>query len=141
MRSAAFWDDVCILNLSLHGLGIQTATPPARGTYVEIRRGSNVVVARVAWAKGHRAGLRSQDPIFIDALLSDQPGSEMQTGTVERRKAPRSPERRHEDSRFAARAMEFACFAIIACALAMGAFGAVDGALARPLSLISEALG
>ena len=67
MRSGVSWRDVCILNLSVHGVGIQAAEPPARGTYVEIRRGSQVIVARVAWAKGHRAGLRSQDAIFIQS--------------------------------------------------------------------------
>ena len=42
------------------------------------RRGCNtpwtadLVIARVAWAKGHRAGLRSQDPIFIRALISNE---------------------------------------------------------------------
>ena len=141
MRSGASWDDVCIVNLSLHGVGIQAAKPPARGTYVEIRRGSNVIVARVAWTKGHRAGLRSQDAIFIHAVLREQPANPPTVEKVERRKMPRAPVLRHEDSRLAARAMEFACLTIVACALAVGAFGAVEGALARPLSQISDALG
>ena len=71
MRSGVSWHDVCVLNVSVHGVGIQAAEPPARGTYVEIRRGPHVIVARVAWAKGHRAGLRSQDPISIRAIVND----------------------------------------------------------------------
>ena len=39
------------------------------------------------------------------------------------------------------RAMEFACFAIAAGAVAMTAFGTVEEALARPLSQIGAALG
>ena len=142
MRSCSSWSDVCILNVSMHGMGIQTAGPPVRGTYVEIRRGTNVIVARVAWTKGHRAGLRSQDPIFIGSLLSDQPqASAGPAGPIDRRHVPRMPERDHEASRLWGRAAEFACFAIIAGGLALGAFGAVEEALARPLSQINAALG
>jgi hypothetical protein len=41
----------------------------------------------------------------------------------------------------AGRAMEFACLALIAGALAMTAFGAVEQALAAPMLQISSALG
>jgi hypothetical protein len=37
--------------------------------------------------------------------------------------------------------MEFVCFALVAGAVALTAFGSVEQALARPLSQISEALG
>ncbi|QNP42404.1 hypothetical protein H9L15_08755 [Sphingomonas daechungensis] len=83
MRSSSAWHDVCILNVSLHGLGVQSAEPPARGTYVEIRRGRQTIVARVAWNKGHRAGLRSQDPIFLTALLNDTSGEAPAAGKVQ----------------------------------------------------------
>jgi len=36
--------------------------------------------------------------------------------------------------------MEFACFALIACALGLSAFGTVEAALAKPLEQISLAL-
>ena len=145
MRSGVSWHDVCILNLSVHGVGIQAAEPPARGTYVEIRRGSQMIVARVAWAKGHRAGLRSQDAIFIQAIVNDI-GSAASAprvigGTpIERRSAPRTALQGYERSRVAGRAMEFACFGLVAAALALTAVGSVEQALARPLSEISAAL-
>lgn len=142
MRSGASWHDVCILNLSVHGLGIQSAEPPDRGTYVEICRGTHSIVARVAWSKGHRAGLRAQDAIFIKSLLNDNaaPGPRVARGiAVERRGAPR--QHKHDHSRLAGRAMEFACLVLFAGALAMTAFGAVEQALAAPLSKISSALG
>lgn len=146
MRSGVAWHDVCILNLSVHGVGIQSAEPPQRGTYVEIRRGSQMIVARVAWSKGHRAGLRSQDPIFIGAIVNDiaatSAAPRMMGGqTVERRAQPRGAQQRHDHSRLMGRAMEFACFAIAAAAVAMAAFGTVGKALANPLSQISSALG
>lgn len=141
MRSGASWHDVCILNLSVHGLGIQSAEPPGRGTYVEICRGTHSIIARVAWSKGHRAGLRAQDAIFIKALVNDNaaPGPRVARGIkVERRRAPRAQQ---NHSRLAGRAMEFACLVLFAGALAITAFGAVEQALAAPLSKISSALG
>ena len=146
MRSGASWHDVCILNLSIHGLGIQSAEPPERGTYVEICRGTQTVVARVAWTRGHRAGLRSQDPIFIRALINDHAGSAARRvppggGSVERRRAPRNVQRAHDRSRVASRAMEFACLVLFVGVMAITAFGAVEQALAAPLSQISSALG
>jgi hypothetical protein len=145
MHSGVSWHGVCILNLSVHGVGIQAAEPPARGTYVEIRRGSQVIVARVAWAKGHRAGLRSQDAIFINAIVNDIGSAASTPGviggtSIERRSAPRTVLPRHEGSRLVARAMEFACFGLVAAALALTAFGSVEHALAQPLSRISSAL-
>jgi hypothetical protein len=144
MRVDASWHDVCILNVSLHGLGIQTAQPPKRGSYVEIRRGSHLIVARTAWSKGHRAGLRSQDAIFIQPLLREQAAPSPSTAclqpTVERRRSPRCPAQAHESSRQLGRATEFACFGLIACAVGFSAFGTVEAALAKPLEQISLAL-
>jgi len=145
MRSSAAWHDVCILNLSAHGLGIQSAFPPTRGAYVEIRRGMQVVIARVAWAKGHRAGLRSQDPIFIRGLLSetgDAGPSPAQSPDkfVERRRAPRPAVKAHEFSRLKGRAIEFASFGAIAVALAFAAVSTLSEALSQPMAAVRQAL-
>lgn len=144
MRADACWHDVCILNLSRHGLGIQTSNPPDRGSYVEIRRGPLVIIARIAWTKGHRAGLRSQDPIVIQAVLREDgisvQAQPQRNGTVDRRRAPRSTVQAHEGSRQLGRAMEFACFGLMACALALSFFGVVEAALARPLEQVRMAL-
>ena len=146
MRSGVSWHDVCVLNLSPHGVGIQAAEPPERGSYVEIRRGKQTIVARVVWAKGHRAGLRSQDVIFIPAFIADLGRPEAQvsaiasSGFVERRQSPRSARRRFENSRLLARAAQFACLVLFGGAAAYTAFGAVEQALAQPLSQIGDAL-
>jgi hypothetical protein len=144
MRSGVAWHDVAILNLSKGGLGIQAADPPLRGAYVEICRGRHVIVARVMWTRGHRAGLKSQDPIFTESVLAEPsndhaPASRGQQ-PVERRVKPRNIERRHDQSRLAARAIEFACLGLGGIAMAMLAFGMVEEALAQPLSKIETAL-
>lgn len=142
MLSGASWHDVCILNCSLHGLGIQTANAPQRGTYVEIRRGRQTIIARVAWSKGHRAGLRSQDPIFIAALVAGNDAAPAASGGafVERRIEPRPPAGPLSASRLTGRAMEFACFAVIAAAVGLAGLSAVSQALARPMEEVHAAL-
>lgn len=142
MLNGVSWQDICILNCSPHGLGIQSATPPQRGSYVEIRKGRQTIVARVAWSKGHRAGLRSQDPIFIAALVSGNDAASAMSNAdfTERRRHPRAPLPSHSDSRLAGRAMEFACFAIIAAAVGLAGLSAVSQALARPMEEVQAAL-
>ena len=143
MRSGVAWHDVAILNLSKGGLGIQAADPPLRGAYVEICRGRHVIIARVVWTKGHRAGLKSQDPIWTESLLAepsnDRAPPRGQPPPVERRQKPRVVERRHDHSRLAARALEFACLGLTGAAMALLAFGMVEQALAKPLSKIETA--
>ena len=142
MLNGTAWQDICILNCSLHGLGIQSPTAPQRGSYVEIRRGRQTIVARVAWSKGHRAGLRSQDPIFVGALVSgnDSAPAPSNAAFTERRRQPRAPAPSHADSRLAGRAMEFACFAVIATAVGLAGLSAVSQALARPMQEVNAAL-
>jgi hypothetical protein len=142
MLSGTSWQDICILNCSAHGLGIQSATPPNRGTYVEIRRGRQTIVARVAWSKGHRAGLRSQDTIFVTALLNDQAPPSRGNGEAlrERRYQPRPTAVAHAENRFLGRTMEFACVAIMGGAIALAGASAVSQALARPMSSVQAAL-
>lgn len=145
MRTGVTWHDVCILNLSAHGAGIQAADPPSRGTYVEICRGSHVIIARVVWTKGHRAGLRLQDAIFIQALINDNaastpPAHGAAERPFERRRVPRPPQQQHDRSRFAGRAIEFACLSLFAGALALAGSAAVEEALAQPFFQISAAL-
>jgi len=145
MRSGVAWHDVAILNLSKGGLGIQAADPPLRGAYVEICRGRHVIIARVMWTRGHRAGLKSQDPIWTESLLAEPsndrsaPPAEV-AAPVERRRKPRATEQDHNRSRLAGRAMEFACLGLGGVAMALLAFGMVEEALARPLSKIETAL-
>ena len=144
MRVGATWHDVCVLNLSRRGLGIQAADPPARGTYVEICRGKIVMVARITWVKGHRAGLQSQDPIWAQGLINEALAATVQSpasAPVERRRAPRNVQYPHDQSRVAARSMEFACVALFVAAFVITAFGAVGQALAAPFSQIRAALG
>ena len=144
MRSCATWGDVCILNISSRGLQLQSARPPERGADVEVRRGPPVIVGRVAWSKQHRFGIRSQDALFIDAIIAEPDSAEAMRGPVayvpaERRSAPRRAASA-DNSRLVGRAMEFACLGLVVLAGATILYGAAESALAAPLAKVSGAL-
>ena len=141
LRAASGWHDACILDVSSRGMMLQTPAVAARGAYVEIRRGQQVIVARVAWAQQQRFGVQSQDPVPIEALLG-QPEREgpAASSTMERRAVPRPIERRHEESRERGKRVEFAGLVLAGTCAAMVAFGADGEALARPVAAISAVM-
>jgi hypothetical protein len=93
MHTGADWVGVTILNMSSRGLMIQTDGQLTRGSYVEVRRGTQMIIGRVVWARDGRLGLRSQDQIDVAAIvneprLSSRPGA-LPGKSAERRHAPR----------------------------------------------------
>lgn len=70
LNSDAGWTDVVIRNMSAYGAMLQLPMPPRRGTYVELRRGTSVIVGRTIWSEGHRCGIQAQDRIALDGWLS-----------------------------------------------------------------------
>lgn len=139
LRHGSSWSDACILNVSSRGLMIHTGRPIPRGAEVEVRRGDHVIVARVVWRDGGRAGLRAEDRVPVEEIitLGQSPALQLTASTGERRKRPR-PE---ENSRLRGRAIEFAGVIAIAACLAAGGLTMIEAAFARPLQLVSAALG
>jgi hypothetical protein len=145
MRVGASWSDACILNLSSRGMMVGAPTAPSRGSYLEIRRGSHVIVACVVWSNSNRFGVRTQDVIPADELINQPdraiPAKRGNEGLVDRRAAPRSAGQRHEASRWRARGLEFGVFALMGAVAATVALGAVGELLQRPLAAIETAFG
>ena len=148
MRAGSAWGEVCLLNISSRGALAQAAVPPPKGTYVEVRRGSHVLTARVVWTEKHRFGVFTQDPIRIDEFISEPDNSNNRDGQsaetqhqADRRAFTRNPASDgHERSRFMARSMEF-CFFVGSVAICSGiAFTAVRAALAEPMAQVSAIL-
>lgn len=71
MRLDASWHDIVIHNVSSRGLMAGCDQPPTIGSYVEIRRGTLVIVGRVQWSKGRFFGMRSQDRLSVKALIDE----------------------------------------------------------------------
>lgn len=142
MRAGASWSDACILNMSSRGMLVHAPTTPSRGSYLEIRRGGYVIVARVVWANDNRFGVQTQDIVPADDLIRNPDGAGQSvnpepTGFVERRASPRQS---HEASRWQARAVEFGTFALLGGIAAVLMLGAMGELLARPLALVETAL-
>jgi hypothetical protein len=142
LRSTAGWTDACILNVSSRGLMIHSARAGPRGTIVELWRGDLVIVARVMWQDGARAGLKSDEPISVGDVLSLSSSSAMTLTATRRVSGDRRARSRAEpDRRKQGRTIEFTGVVVIGCALAVTAYGMVEQTLARPMALIRNALG
>ena len=145
MRVGSAWHDTCILDLSSRGLMIQSSDPPPGGSYLELRRGRHVIIARVMWSHGRRSGLRAQDVLSTQAIIAepDQSAGPLIVCGEERRDVRlvrASPARVHEHSRWRSRAWEFSSLVLVAAVLATFAYGAVAKALNQPLAAVEIAL-
>ena len=149
LRHGASWRDVSILNISTRGLLLHSAAPPSRGTYVEVHRGRQAIVARVIWSKDQRFGVQTQDRLNIDDLVAETNpsavegvGSPQPTPFVERRSPGRKtgPREAHERSKRVSRAIEFVCVATFITGLGFIGLAAVGNALGGPLSEVLTAL-
>ena len=142
LRMGAHWSDACILNISSRGLMIQASRAAPEGSFIELWKGDYVIVARVVWRKGVRAGLRSEDRVPVEEIMSlaQSPGLQLTAATgrppYERRRHPRS----HEDNRLRGRMIEFASVVLIATIFAGFAFTMVEQALANPFAAVRSAL-
>jgi hypothetical protein len=142
MRGRSGWSDACILNVSRRGLLVYSSGSAGPGSFVEIRRGGQLVVARVIWRRNGRIGLHSPEPVRVDDIITTETAaSAVQSSAghipVDRRRAGRDPDR----SRQHGRAMEFLAIVLAGTALAGAAVAAVEDALATPLATVRTALG
>lgn len=146
MRTGARWGDVSILDISSRGMLIHASSAPPRGAYLEVRRGSHAIVARVVWTRDQRFGVLTQDRLSIEAIIRepDRSAPEQRRQAecrppVERRTQRRTADR-HERSRHVGRAVEFACLALAGGSAALIGFAAIEEALRRPLTKVTAAL-
>ena len=143
LRSGAQWSDACILNISSRGLMIQAGRAGPEGSTVELRRGEYVIVGRVVWREGGRAGLRTDDRLPVEEILSVNQASTLtliatDRAVLERRKQPRQSV---SDPRLRGRAIEFLGTGTIAVSLAIGIWSTAQQALAQPIAKVEAALG
>src|SRR5215213_9934355 len=109
VRAGAQWSDACILNISSRGLLIHSLRPAPIGSTVQIVRGDHLIVARVMWSDAGRSGLRSDERLPVDEILSLKQSHPLQlsasTGAIrDRRKQVRGVA---VDARLRGRAIEF----------------------------------
>jgi hypothetical protein len=142
IRASNGWSDACILNVSSRGLQINSTVPALQAAVVEIWHRDHVIVARVVWRKGSRAGLRTEQRVPVEELMTmgQAPSFQLtadQWPRTDRRKRARS----HDENRLRARVIEFAGLAIMIALLAAGLAAVIGQAFVPPLAVIDAALG
>ncbi len=151
MRVDNCWSDVCIRNISSRGLLVAANAPPPLGSYVEIRRGTQIIIARAMWTNGQYCGLRSQEKLPVQRIITEprltsRPQVAIAEGASDRRRDSRRGSagdiaERQERSRRLASAFQF----VLLVAAGLGASGwaatSVYGLLGSPLAAVERALG
>ena len=150
MRTDAGWIDATVRNVSVRGMQLHSPQPLRRNEFVEIARGQSRVVGRIVWSNEMVCGLKAQDAVDIDGLLSAPTSCRPAAGenardrrTIERPSAPvhaPSFETRAQSARLLGRAIEKTILVVaIACGGAL-AIGSAFEAMADPLEKVSTAL-
>ena len=143
MKQGMNWTDVCIHNVSPHGLLLRGRLPPSPGSYVEFRRGCHIIIARVIWVNEQDFGAKTQDVLPIDQIIRE-PNREASpaignsdVNRVERRGLPhtRSVVRSHEASRRRSSAIQFCFMIVVGGSFAAAVGAAVWDALTGPLAV------
>ena len=140
MRSGASWHDACILNMSSRGLMLQTAVRTERGAYLEVRRGPHVIVARVIWTGQQRVGLKAQDRLSVDAIVTEQAKTGGPETLVERRTAPRPRQDPAVRSRQLSRMMQAVTLGGLGIAAAVIVVAGIQEALGSSVGRVGAAL-
>lgn len=147
MRLGSEWLDIVIRNLSSRGLMAECDAPPRNGTYVEIRRGSRIIIGRVIWNRDRLFGVQSQDRLPVQALI-DEPRMTRRAqvavaggASAERRAVARpSLETQAERSRLLGMAFQNAAMAAAVVVAALVAGSCVYDALSAPMRAATAAM-
>ncbi|MEZ5712976.1 MAG: PilZ domain-containing protein [Sphingobium sp.] len=147
IRMDSGWHNAQIRNVSSRGLMLVMKDPPVKGSFIEIRRGTNIViVGQVRWSGPDRCGIRSQDKIDV-AFMTSKEAKENQARkaghqVVERRATARvlSPEEVAERSRQKSQLMQrlFLIGGVVAAALFLASL--LFDVLSVPLDAITKHL-
>lgn len=142
VRFGATWTNACVLNISSRGLLLYSAQPVTEGSYIELRHGRHLIIARVIWRSGARAGLSAEKRLPVEemAIGAQAPPARLVGAERRTREHPGRP-RTHDEARWRARALEFAGIAILGASLAAAAFALVERTFTAPLNLIRATLG
>jgi hypothetical protein len=143
VRSDQQWGDACILNVSSRGMLIQSARPIAEGSIVEVLRGDQLIIARVMWSEAGRSGIRSDERLPVEDILSLEQSHSLQliasNGVLhDRRGGTRAVA---SEARVHGRAIEFLAVGTVAILLAFGLWVMAEAALSGPLARVSAVLG
>ncbi len=140
-RTDEGWSEAQLRNLSSRGAMAVCASPPRRGTYVEVKRGACILVGRVVWASENSFGLQTQDHVDLTEMIGSS--GVAQTGFGRRGQADpeagRPPHARDlsemaDASLRLSRKTQFFAVALILAIAGLGIAHAAASVLSSPLS-------
>ena len=147
LRADAGWSEVTIVNVSSRGLMFRCPSPPERGSFIEIRHRGASIVGRVAWSRGSRCGIRTQDRLDIQELLAPSPIRPRRSGEVRQETVRRPPHKsvqlvgaRAEQSHRFAVIFNWSVIALAGAGAGFFVVGTMRTALDRPLDVALYAL-
>ena len=143
LRIGARWSDACILNISSRGMMIRAGGAISEGSLVEVRRGEHAIVARVVWLDGSRAGLRAEERLPVEDILTLAQTPGLQLTAADSLSFDRRNKRRpaFHESRHRGRVIQFIGTLAIAAGLSAAILSMVEHAFAKPMAAIQAALG
>ena len=151
MCAGSSWTSVVIHNISSRGALLASDEAPARGTYVEIRRGQQTIIGRVVWQEDRFFGVKSRETIHIQAIvdeprLSSRPNStEKREASRDRRASPRrqmkvDAARQLEDSQRWSAMFQFCVFVLLGILVAGFVASEVYDVISKPMAKVRSAL-
>jgi hypothetical protein len=151
MQSGAVWVDVCIQNISSRGLLVQAEQPPTPGTYVDIRRGTQVIIGWAVWRKDRYFGVRAQERLNVESIIKEprlnrHSAVASSSAPLPDRRAPARPvtqadlATRAESSRRFASALQFGLMLVAGGGAAMFCAYEVRQVLLRPVVAAGAAM-
>lgn len=150
MRLDGSFRDVRIRDISTKGLMLEAEGAPQRGSYLEIRRGPHIIVARVVWSRGSRFGVLARERMNIAAIVNEpdrsgaRPIDAATQMPAERRSSPRPSARRIGEravrNRYLSAAFQFGSIVAFGAAVSLMLFGIVQESLAGPMKKVVESV-
>jgi hypothetical protein len=141
MRAGGPRADVCIRDVSAHGMMVQAAMPPPRGTFVDLEWGDQQIVGLVIWRRERRFGIQIRDRIAAHALASRVQSQNAASGRVAPGRWRTAAGADAGAGRSFAARLEFGIVAIFAAALVCALALTIFHTLSRPFASISAMLG
>ena len=148
LNHGSHWIDGCVHNVSSRGMLLAADDAPDTGAYIDIRRGTLVIIARVMWRKGRFFGVRTQDRIDVSTLVNEPrrnrppvaDGTPAERRSTARLAAEGRAARRAEDSQRWAARLQFVLIVGAGTAMALLAADYVYDLLVRPADAIGAAM-
>ncbi|MFS0737426.1 PilZ domain-containing protein [Sphingomonas sp. 1P06PA] len=142
VRTDNGWSDGIIRNISPNGAMIEIANPPGRGSYVELRRATSVIIGRIIWSHAGRFGMVTRETIDLASMLDPSRSNDSNVQAMAERRILRRNEGARSPYDFAAagRAFEFSSILVAVALSSILIFNIVQSVASLPAAAAVSAM-